>query len=97
LIIPYKHDKIPLFRFPIPLFQHSIIPGWKKKNGWVAIPHYQAFLEVPIHELRFAALTIGIMECWKNGIMGWRPSGKKTPAAMKYNCCGKSFSFRRRR
>jgi hypothetical protein len=20
LIIPYKHDKIPLFRFPIPLF-----------------------------------------------------------------------------
>jgi len=49
LILPYKHDKIPLFRFPIPLFQHSIIPGWKKKNGWVAIPYYQAFLEIPIY------------------------------------------------
>ena len=26
LIIPYKRDKIPLVRFSIPLFQHSIIP-----------------------------------------------------------------------
>jgi hypothetical protein len=32
-------------------------------------------------ELRFAALTTGIMECWKNGMMGWRPSGIYTPAA----------------
>jgi hypothetical protein len=49
LIIPYKRDKIPLLRFSIPVFHHSIIPGWKKKNGRVAIPYYQAFLEIPIY------------------------------------------------
>jgi hypothetical protein len=49
LIIPYKHNKIPLFRFSIPLFHHSIIPGWEKENGGVAIPYYQAFLEIPIY------------------------------------------------
>jgi hypothetical protein len=26
LIIPYKRDKIPLLRFSIPVFHHSIIP-----------------------------------------------------------------------
>jgi hypothetical protein len=49
MIIPYKHDKISLLPFTIPVFNHSIIPGWKKKNGWVAIPYYQAFLEIPIY------------------------------------------------
>jgi hypothetical protein len=49
LIIPYKHNKIPLFRFSIPLFHHSIIPGWEKENSGVAIPYYQAFLEIPIY------------------------------------------------
>jgi hypothetical protein len=48
-IIPYKRDKIPLLRFSMPVFHHSIIPGWKKKNGRVAIPYYQAFLEIPIY------------------------------------------------
>jgi hypothetical protein len=24
-----------------------------------------------------------MMECWKNGIMGWRPSGRYTPAAKR--------------
>jgi hypothetical protein len=33
----------------IPVFHHSIIPGWKKKNGGGAIPYYQAFLEIPIY------------------------------------------------
>ena len=32
-------------------------------------------------ELWFAALTIGMMEFRKNGMMGWRPSGRYTPAA----------------
>jgi len=27
-------------------------------------------------EFRFAALTTGIMECWNNGMMGWRPSDR---------------------
>jgi hypothetical protein len=49
LIIPYKRDKIPLLRFSIPVFHHSIIPVWKKKNGGVAIPYYQTFLEIPIY------------------------------------------------
>jgi len=38
LIIPYKHDRIPLFRFSIPLFHHSIIPVWNMQNGWLGIP-----------------------------------------------------------
>jgi hypothetical protein len=33
----------------------------------------------------FAALTIGMMEWWNNGIMGWRPSDKSTPAAKRGN------------
>ena len=49
LIIPYKRDKIHPLRFTIPVFHHSIILDWKKKNGWVAIPYYQAFLEIPIY------------------------------------------------
>jgi hypothetical protein len=49
LIIPYKRDKIPLLLFTIPVFHHSIIPGWNKQNGWVVIPYYQAFLKIPIH------------------------------------------------
>jgi hypothetical protein len=49
LIIPYKRDTIPLLRFTIPVFHHSIIPGWKKENDGVAIPYYQAFLEIPIY------------------------------------------------
>jgi hypothetical protein len=47
-IIPYKRDKILLLRFSIPIFHHSIIPGWKKKNGEGMVPYYQAFLEIPI-------------------------------------------------
>jgi len=49
LIIPYKRDKIPPLRFSIPVFHHSIIPGWKKKNGCLGIPYYQHFVEFPIH------------------------------------------------
>jgi hypothetical protein len=49
LIIPYKRDKFPLLRFSIPVFHHSIIPVWKKKNGRAAIPYYQTFLEITIH------------------------------------------------
>ena len=49
LIIPYKRDKIPLFLFTIPLFQHSIIPGWKKKNDLLEITYYQTFLEIPLY------------------------------------------------
>jgi hypothetical protein len=49
LIIPYKHDKIPLLRFTIPLFPHSIIPVWNMQNGWLGIPYYQQFVEIPIH------------------------------------------------
>jgi hypothetical protein len=43
LIIPYNHDKIPLLRFTIPVFHHSIIPGWKKKNGWGQSPIIKHF------------------------------------------------------
>jgi hypothetical protein len=50
LIIPYKHDKISLLRFTNPVFHYSIIPGWKKKNGWLAIPYYQAFVKIPIYK-----------------------------------------------
>jgi hypothetical protein len=49
LIIPYKHDKIPLLRFTIPLFHHSIIPVWNMQNVWLGIPYYQQFVEFPIH------------------------------------------------
>jgi hypothetical protein len=42
-------DKISLLRFSIPVFHHSIIPGWKKKNGCLGIPYYQHFVEFPIH------------------------------------------------
>jgi hypothetical protein len=49
LIIPHKRDKISLYRFSIPVFYHSIIPGWKKKNGCLEILYYRAFLEFPIH------------------------------------------------
>jgi hypothetical protein len=34
----------------IPLFHHSIIPGWNMQNGWREIPHYQQFVEFPIHK-----------------------------------------------
>jgi hypothetical protein len=37
------------YYFIIPPFHYSIIPGWKKKNGWLGIPCYQRFVEVPIH------------------------------------------------
>ena len=37
------------FNAIIPLFHHSIIPGWKKKDGWLETPYYQAFLEIPIY------------------------------------------------
>jgi hypothetical protein len=33
----------------IPLFHHSIIPGWNKQNGGVEIPYYQQFVEFPMH------------------------------------------------
>jgi len=39
LIITYKHDKIPLFRFSIPLFHHSIIPFWNMQNGCWGFPN----------------------------------------------------------
>jgi hypothetical protein len=52
LIIPYKRNKISPVRFTIPVFHHSIIPGWKKKNGWGALPYYQAFLEIPIYIIK---------------------------------------------
>ena len=51
LIIPYKRNQIHLFLFTIPVFHHSIIPGWNKKNGWVEIPYYQQFVEIAIHEI----------------------------------------------
>jgi hypothetical protein len=54
LIILYIRDKILLLRFTIPVFHHSIIPGWKKENGGVAIPYYQAFLEIPIYKFMTA-------------------------------------------
>ena len=32
----------------IPLFHHSIIPGWNMQDGWLGIPYYQQFVEFPI-------------------------------------------------
>jgi hypothetical protein len=28
---------------------HSIIPGWKWKNGWPGIPYYHRFVGCPLH------------------------------------------------
>jgi len=36
----------------IPLFHHSIIPGGNTQNGWMGIPYYQAFLEIPINRVK---------------------------------------------
>ena len=33
----------------IPLFHHSIIPGWNMQNGGVEISYYQQFVEFPIY------------------------------------------------
>jgi hypothetical protein len=33
------------------LFHHSIIPGWDMQNGWLGIPYYQQFVEIPIHQI----------------------------------------------
>jgi glyoxylate utilization-related uncharacterized protein len=40
---------VPGNLFFIPLFHHSIIPGWNMQNGWVGIRYYQQFVEIPIH------------------------------------------------
>jgi hypothetical protein len=34
----------------IPLFHHSIIPGWNMQNGGVEISYYQQFVEFPIYK-----------------------------------------------
>jgi hypothetical protein len=46
LIIPFKHNKIPLLRFTIPLFHHSIIPVWNLQDigqGFPIINNLQNF------------------------------------------------------
>ena len=67
-IIPYKHDKILLLRFTIPLFHYSIIPVWNMQNGWLGIPYYQQFVEFPGHQIK--KICVNSCNSWANKLKG---------------------------
>jgi hypothetical protein len=49
------------YYFIIPPFHYSIIPVWNMQNGWLGIPYYQQFVEIPIHNFIRLRVKLDIM------------------------------------